>query len=71
VLKLVPQGYLTLGWDFLSSIEKKMHLKNLFYMIMHGYGHARTHVWRSKDSLQESVLFFHHVGPGIKLRWSA
>lgn len=39
---------------------------------VHGYvcEHVPRHMWRSEDSLQESVLFFHYVGPGFELGFS-
>ena len=32
--------------------------------------HATIHMWESEDNLQESILSFHTVGPGTKLRSS-
>jgi hypothetical protein len=36
------------------------------YIYIHTYIHmyATVYVWRSKDNLQESILFFYHVRSG-------
>lgn len=32
--------------------------------------HTTAYVWRSGDNLKKSVLFFHHIVPGIEFRLS-
>lgn len=35
----------------------------VLYVCMCGYTHAMAHMWRSEDSFQELILFFHNMGP--------
>jgi hypothetical protein len=32
--------------------------------------HPTVHEWRSQDNMQELVLSFYHVVPGLQVRWS-